>query len=303
MSVVPMKSMKPVEHVVEGEDCENAIDRLGTPATVSSTGPMSARVMAIMVGVGILSGFLSGLFGIGGGSIIVPVLVWLGLSQRNAAATSLAAIVPTSIAGVVSYATQGDVDWFAAILLVCGTIVGSQIGSLLLSRLSEVFLRWAYVVFLACVIVVQFIFIPERDSTIHMTVLTGILLVVLGLIIGTLSGLLGIGGGAVAVPALALSFGASDLIARGTSLLAMFPSAITGTAANWKRKLVSLKDGLIIGISAALVAPLGTFAASALSAKTGSYCLAIYLTLILARCVWTAVQVTPGLNRHRNKNN
>lgn len=91
--------MKPVEHVVEGEDCENAIDRLGTPVTVSSTVPMSARVMAIMVGVGILSGFLSGLFGIGGGSIIVPVLVWLGLSQRNAAATSLAAIVPSPLPG------------------------------------------------------------------------------------------------------------------------------------------------------------------------------------------------------------
>ncbi len=94
-------------------------------------------------------------------------------------------------------------------------------------------------------IVSQLVFTPQRDSAIHLHVATGILLVALGVVIGILSGLLGIGGGAVAVPSLSLLFGASDLIARGTSLLAMFPSAIAGTAANWRRGLVYLKHGLI----------------------------------------------------------
>lgn len=57
--------------------------------------------------------------------------------------------------------------------------------------------------------------------------------------IGTLAGLLGIGGGALAVPASSMLPGASDLIARGTSLLAMFPNSITTSAANLKRKLVA----------------------------------------------------------------
>lgn len=52
-----------------------------------------ARQIAIMIGVGLIAGFLSGLFGIGGGTIIVPALVLCGMTQRNAAATSLAAIV------------------------------------------------------------------------------------------------------------------------------------------------------------------------------------------------------------------
>ena len=66
----------------------------------------SARSIIVLIVVGMLVGVLSGMFGIGGGTVIVPALVWLGLSQRNAAATSTLAIVPTSISGVVSYATR-----------------------------------------------------------------------------------------------------------------------------------------------------------------------------------------------------
>lgn len=73
--------------------------------------------MMVLVIVGMIVGLLSGMFGIGGGTVIVPVLVWLGLSQRHAAATSMLAIVPTSISGVISYAHNGNVDWVATALL------------------------------------------------------------------------------------------------------------------------------------------------------------------------------------------
>ena len=120
----------------------------------------SPRGIAVTVVVGVLVGLLSGLFGIGGGTIIVPALVWLGLTQRHAAATSMLAIIPTSVSGVLSYAVNGNVDWIAALLVFIGMFVGGQIGSLLLSRLSEVVLRWAFVVFMAFVILSQLIFVP-----------------------------------------------------------------------------------------------------------------------------------------------
>lgn len=252
----------------------------------------SPRGIAVMVAVGVLVGLLSGLFGIGGGTIIVPALVWLGLTQRHAAATSMLAIIPTSVSGVLSYAVNGNVDWIAALLVFIGMFVGGQIGSLLLSRLSEVVLRWAFVVFMAFVILGQLIFVPSRDSSIELSLVTGLLMVVFGVIAGILAGLLGVGGGAILVPSLSILFDASDLIARGTSLLAMFPNAVTTTVANVRRRMVHAKVGLIIGIVAALTAPLGTWIAEAMTPRTGEILFATYLTVLLIRSVWVALKIT-----------
>lgn len=252
----------------------------------------SARNTVILVIVGVAVGLLSGLFGIGGGTVIVPALVWLGFSQRNAAATSMLAIVPTSISGVLSYAYNGNVDWIAAMLLFCGMFVGGQIGSWLLSRLPELVLRWVFVAFLVFVVINQVLFVPSRDQRITMNAATGICLVLLGVLIGMLSGLLGIGGGALAVPALSILFNASDLIARGTSLLAMFPNAITTSVANHKRKLLHVRSALIIGVTAALVTPAGTWIAGAVSARVGSIMFAMYLCVLLARSLFVAIKST-----------
>lgn len=252
----------------------------------------SARSIIVLIVVGMLVGVLSGTFGIGGGTVIVPALVWLGLSQRNAAATSMLAIVPTAISGVVSYAAGGNVDWLAAALLFCGMFVGGQVGSWLLSRLPELALRWIFVVFLVFVVVDQVSFVPSRDHQIVMTVVTGIGLALLGVVIGTLAGLLGIGGGALAVPSLSMLFGASDLIARGTSLLAMFPNSITTSAANLKRRLAHVKTALIIGVTAAVTAPLGTWIAGEVSPRVGAIMFACYLCVLLVRSVFVAVKAT-----------
>ncbi len=252
----------------------------------------SARSIIVLIVVGMLVGVLSGTFGIGGGTVIVPALVWLGLSQRNAAATSTLAIVPTSISGVISYATGGHVDWLAAALLFCGMFVGGQIGSWLLSRLPELVLRWIFVAFLVFVVINQVSFVPSRDHQITMTVATGVCMVLLGVVIGMLAGLLGIGGGALAVPALSILFGASDLIARGTSLLAMFPNSITTSVANLKRNLVHVKAALIIGLVAAVTAPLGTWIAGEVSPRVGAIMFACYLCVLLVRSVFVAVKAT-----------
>lgn len=252
----------------------------------------SARSIIVLIVVGMLVGVLSGMFGIGGGTVIVPALVWLGLSQRNAAATSTLAIVPTSISGVISYATGGHVDWLAAALLFCGMFIGGQIGSWLLSRLPELVLRWIFVAFLVFVVINQVSFVPSRDHQIVMSVTTGICLALLGVIIGTLAGLLGIGGGALAVPSLSMLFGASDLIARGTSLLAMFPNSITTSVANLKRNLVHVKAALIIGLVAAVTAPLGTWIAGEVSPRVGAIMFACYLCVLLVRSVFVAVKAT-----------
>ena len=100
--------------------------------------------------IGFATGYLSGIFAVGGGVIMVPALVaFAGFTQRQAAGTSLAAIIFPAAAGVVTYVTHGYINWLAAGLLVAGSVVGAQIGTYLLSRLSTRIIRWAFVGFLS----------------------------------------------------------------------------------------------------------------------------------------------------------
>ena len=108
---------------------------------MTSTRPRIHWIWFIIIGL--VAGFLSGLFGVGGGIIIVPALVIAaGFDQRLASGTSLAAIVPTATVGVISYATTGNVNWIAAVILAIGSVVGAQIGSHLLSRLPKRVIQW-----------------------------------------------------------------------------------------------------------------------------------------------------------------
>ncbi len=95
-----------------------------------------SRFFFTCIGIGLIAGLLSGLFGVGGGTVIVPLLVLvLGFDQRIAAGTSLAAIVPTATVGVISYAIHDSVAWIPALLLAAGAVVGAQLGTWLLPRL------------------------------------------------------------------------------------------------------------------------------------------------------------------------
>lgn len=215
--------------------------------------PYSVRRVLAMLLVGGLGGLLSGAFGVGGGTIMVPLMIWLlGFDQRRAAATSLAAIVPTAIAGSIGYLVNGELDLVAALLIAAGGIAGSLIGTKLLRTLPLGWLRWMFIVLLVLVAVRMLFEVPARGADLVLTpgVIAG--LVVLGLVIGVAAGMFGIGGGVVIVPVLVTLFGVSDLIAKGTSLVAMIPTSATGTLANARAGMVRLSDGLIVGVAAVL---------------------------------------------------
>lgn len=213
--------------------------------------------------VGVIGGLLAGTFGIGGGIMMVPALIILAhLDQRQAAATSLAAIIPAALVGSVTYALAGNVDWLAAVVLAIGGAIGAQIGTYLMSRIPQTGLTIGFVGFQAVVIVALWLFIPDRGQTLEWNLWVVVFLAIVGLLTGVLAGLVGIGGGIVVVPALIVFFGASDLLAKGTSLVMMIPGAISGTIANLRRGYVDLRAATITGIVAALVSPIGSLFAN-----------------------------------------
>lgn len=236
-----------------------------------------SKRIAVLIAIGLIAGAMSGLFGVGGGIIIVPLLLMLGFDARLAAGTSVAAILPTSIVGGASYAIVGDIDWVIAALLAVGVIAGAQLGSFILSRIPKDVVFWAFIGFLILVIVSLWIVIPERGTSVEITLLSGLGLVATGFGTGILSGVLGIGGGVVVVPALMFFFGASDLVAKGSSLLMMVPGSISATIGNAIRKNVDLRAAVLLGITACVGSPLGVYFAHAISPSVSNILFAALL--------------------------
>lgn len=205
----------------------------------------------LLVVVGLVGGLFSGLFGVGGGIIMVPLLLWmLRMDQRQAAATSLVAIIPAAIAGSASYGFHGEIDLVAGALIAAGGIVGSLVGTRLLRSLPLGWLRWGFIGLLVLIAVRMLLVIPERGEELEYSVWVVVGLVALGLVMGVASGLFGIGGGVLMVPVLVGLFGIGDLVAKGTSLVAMIPTSITGSIQNIRARLVRPLDGLVVGLAA-----------------------------------------------------
>lgn len=110
------------------------------------------RKVLVAVGVGAAAGFASGLLGIGGGLVMVPLLVGVAsFSQHHAHATSLAAIVPMAAGGAMAFGNAGQVDLPAAGLLAAGALFGAPGGARLMARTSEAKLKTALGLFMVAV--------------------------------------------------------------------------------------------------------------------------------------------------------
>lgn len=233
------------------------------------------------VAIGLAAGLMSGMFGVGGGTVIVPLLVLLlGFDVRLAAGTSLGAIVLAASVGVVSYAASGSVDWIAGLILAAGSVVGAQIGTRLLPKVSRRALQLGFVAFLVIVIVGLFFIVPVRDAEVEMTWFVVLGLIALGLVTGIIAGLIGVGGGVIVVPFLMLVFGTSDLIARGTSLLMMIPTAISGTIGNLQNRNIDLLAAVTIGVAACTTTALGAWLATLIDPFTANILFALFLVVI-----------------------
>lgn len=262
-------------------------------------------ILGLML-TGAVSGLFAGLLGIGGGAVIVPafayVLQWLGYDgdvvQHVAVGTSLAIIIPTGIASARSHARRGAVD--KAILRLWAPVIfaSTLLGGLMAGLYSGDLLRFVFgtmAFFIAANIVLPF---QQRlIGHLHSSPTTHRILAAL---VGYVSALMGVGGGALSVPTIA-AFGASMHKAVGTGAAIGVFIAVSGTVgfivSGWNASnlpplslgYVNLVALVLIGGLASLTAPLGAALAHRLDQKVLKLVFAIFLVMVGTNMIWKAL--------------
>ena len=104
--------------------------------------PIKMSTILFLVFIGLLAGFLSGVLGIGGGVVMVPLLLLVGFTQHQAQGTSLAAMLPpVTLLAVLQYSKEGHVDWKMALVISATFIIGGLFGAKLAVAINEQILK------------------------------------------------------------------------------------------------------------------------------------------------------------------
>lgn len=205
----------------------------------------------VLLGIGAVVGFLSGVFGVGGGFLLTPLLIFVGVPAPVAVASSANQLVGASVSGVLAYWRRGHVDFKMGFILLIGGLAGSVLGIYLFALLSrlgqiELVISLCYVVLLGVLGVMMAIESMRamlrrrrpgaarrklhRHTWLHglplktrfrksQLYISALLPIGLGFSVGVLSAVMGIGGGFLMVPAMIYMLGMPTAMVPGTSLL------------------------------------------------------------------------------------
>jgi len=260
---------------------------------------------------GAFAGLLSGLFGVGGGVIIVSILVFIftGLKfpeaniMHLALGTSLATIISTSTFSALAHHKNSNVDWPAFRQIAPAVVIGTLLGSLIAAQLHSLWLKAIFSVFLLSIATQLLVTAGKPRQAGHTHQAPGLALnSCAGLVIGILSSLVGIGGGTLSVPY--LSYSHADIRrAIGTSAAIGLPIAIAGTAGYIltglmaekaaQTALPALSIGYVylpafagISIASMLTASLGTRIAQRLPTSVLKRLFALLLFIVGIKMLW-----------------
>ena len=244
--------------------------------------------------IGLTAGVVGGGLGIGGGLILVPLLVVVGLDRHNAHATSLAAIVLIAATGALSFGASGEIALSLGLTIGIGGVVGSVVGATVMHRASP---RALTIVFSLVLLVAAIRMIsgasPLPGSADFGTLALTAIGLGIGVTAGFFAGLAGIGGGVVIVPASVLLLGLTQHQAQGTSLMAIVLTALAGTVVNRRNRRVRLQDGLIVGLGGVVGSVIGSRLALGVEAGTLSLVFGFLVLFVAARSIYQTFRSTP----------
>lgn len=217
---------------------------------------------ALLLALGIATGVLSGLLGIGGGLLMVPALTLLGVPLVQATATSLVGVFLSSLSGSLRNLNTGELNWRVSLTLAGFGILTAQVGAGLAERLPDAWLSLAFAGLLLITIYLMQLrqSLQRQQKPVGVPSVTPVFIPTagIGLLAGLLSGLFGVGGGVVMVPLQMLLLHEPIKSAVRTSLGAIVAIAISGLAQHTANGNVLWLPGICLGLGGIVGAQLGT---------------------------------------------
>ena len=278
----------------------------------------------LVLGMGIGVGTLSGIFGVGGGFLMTPLLIFLGIPPAVAVGTEANQIVASSVSGVLAHWRRGNVDFKMGGVLLVGGVIGSTFGVWLFKVLRELgqidlVIMLSYVVFLGIIGILMLIEsiramqrarTPARRRKLHQhnflhglpfkmrfrkskLYISVLLPLLIGVVVGILSAIMGVGGGFIMVPAMIYLLGMPTSVVVGTSLFQII--FVTANATFLQATLNQTVDiflAILLLIGAVIGAQVGTMVGSKLRGEQLRGLLALMVLAVCGKIVFDLL-VTP----------
>lgn len=271
---------------------------------------MSVNIF-IIIGMGAGVGMLSGIFGVGGGFLITPLLIFIGVPSAVAVGTGANQIVASSVSGVLAHWRRGTVDIKMGLILLVGGILGSTVGVWIFSWLQaqgqiDLVIKLSYVVFLGILGLLMMVeslrtmlrtrlSTKDKGAKLHQhnwlqnmpfkmrfrkskLYISALLPFGIGILVGILSAIMGVGGGFVMVPAMVYLLGMPTAVVIGTSLFQII--FVTANATFFQSYLNQTVDVML-----ALLLLLGGVIGAQFGAQIGAKLPAVQLRGLLAALV------------------
>ena len=286
---------------------------------------MSVNIFVIL-GMGGVVGFLSGLFGVGGGFLMTPLLFFIGVPAPVAVATEANQIVASSVSGVLAHWRRGNVDFKMGLILVVGGLLGSSVGVWLFTFLREIgqidlVIRLSYVAFLS---IIGGLMLAEsvssmlrrknrtppkrhhhywvhglpfkvrfRRSRLYISIL---LPITIGFLAGILAAIMGVGGGFLMVPAMIYLLGMPTVMVVGTSLFQIiFVTANVTVLQAVNNQTVDVVLAMLLLVGAVFGAQLGARASTRLQGEHLRSLLALVVLSVCAKLAYDLIVIPPDL--------
>jgi uncharacterized membrane protein YfcA len=273
----------------------------------------------LFVGMGAAVGFLSGMFGVGGGFLMTPLLILAGIPSPIAVGTEAAQIVASSVSGALAQWRRGNIDIKMGTVLLSGGLVGSVLGVQAVAVLRrtgqfDLVITLCYVTLLGIVGTLMLIEslstmrkakagVAARKSGSHNWMhglpfktrfprsklyISVIPPVIIGLFIGFLSGIMGVGGGFILVPAMIYLLKMPTNVVVGTSLYQiMFVTAATTIMQAWWNFTVDIVLAILLMVGGVIGAQLGAAAGARLKGEELRFLMAGMVLLVALRMAYT----------------